>query len=404
IEKYGPVITPTNGEDVHAIIGWHQEYEAVFLIEKQGAVLAERPYSIASNEILSRGLKFMQMSTCDRFRMYPKAAHSELQMKATLIYDNQTQYARNIVLDILKEPESHQGHIKRFSATMTLRVIYGKTTPTYLNDSYTLHLQRMVPIVQGALIPGAYKVDKYPFLKYVPGYTWELDKWANSSTNNHTGPYSVAGGLLSKPEMGMSEDEISYFCSSLVAASYDTIKVAISTILLAGGHFPDIQEIVHAESTPSWAAKHVALVHLTKLHAFILESLRWRPVNPLGKSYCWRWALLRTDLQIPDPETFDINHWIDLGGDLSDLKAFSFGFGRRICPGFNLANCAMFLSLATVVWSFTIKEDFSNRYNAFELPAAIVSPHKPYSMLYQPRTHVGWLKDVMSGQMDKSVV
>jgi hypothetical protein len=124
-----------------------------------------------------------------------RAAHSELQMKATLIYDNdQTQYARNIVLDILKEPESHQGHIKRyvpvptgctgvtyyhrFSATMTLRVIYGKTTPTYVNDSYILHLQRMVPIVQGALMPGAYRVDKYPFLKYVPGYTWELDKWA----------------------------------------------------------------------------------------------------------------------------------------------------------------------------------------------------------------------------------
>ncbi|KAF9245380.1 hypothetical protein BU15DRAFT_58981 [Melanogaster broomeanus] len=154
IEQYGPIITLTNGEDIHVIIGRHQ--------------------------VLSRGLKFMQMSTCARFRMYRKAAHSELRMKGMLIYDNdQTQYARNIVLDVLKEPESHQGHIKRFSATMTLRVIYGKTMPTYLNDSYILHLQRMAPIVQGALMPGAYKVDKYPFLKYVPGYTWELDSWAN---------------------------------------------------------------------------------------------------------------------------------------------------------------------------------------------------------------------------------
>lgn len=68
---------------------------------------------------------------------------------------------------------------RRFSATVTLRVIYGKTTPTYVDDPYIRHLQRMVPIVQGALMPGAYKVDTYPFLKYVPGYTRGLDKWAD---------------------------------------------------------------------------------------------------------------------------------------------------------------------------------------------------------------------------------
>ncbi|KAF9232873.1 hypothetical protein BU15DRAFT_80732 [Melanogaster broomeanus] len=61
---------------------------------------------------------------------------------------------------------------------------------------------------------------------------------------DHTGPHSVAGGLLSKPEMGMSEDEISYFCGSLVRAPHDTTQVAISTILMAAAHFPAIQEIV----------------------------------------------------------------------------------------------------------------------------------------------------------------
>ncbi|KAF9234901.1 hypothetical protein BU15DRAFT_78604, partial [Melanogaster broomeanus] len=241
IEEYGPVITLTNGEDIHVIIGQHRQ--AVLPRERWEAVLVDRPYLIVSNEIPSRGLKFMQMSTYDRFRTYRKAAHSELQMEATLISDNdQTQYARNVVLDVLKEPESHQGHIKRFSAAMTLPVIYGKTTPTYLNDSYTPHIQRM-----------------YTFLTYVPGYTWGLAKWANleheqfinnvrqtkMGLEDHIGPHSVARGLFSKPEMGMSEDEISYFCGSLT-------QVAISTILMAAAHFPDIQEIIQA---PSWAAK-----------------------------------------------------------------------------------------------------------------------------------------------------
>ncbi|KAF9237838.1 hypothetical protein BU15DRAFT_62861 [Melanogaster broomeanus] len=78
--------------------------------------------------------------------------------------------------------------------------------------------------------------------------------------------------------------------------------------------------IVGAPSFENWCT-------LTKLYAFTLEALRWRPVNPLGAFP-----------EIPDPEMFDINHWIDLDGNLSDIKAFSFGFGRRICPGLNLAN------------------------------------------------------------------
>ncbi|KIJ60560.1 hypothetical protein HYDPIDRAFT_117096 [Hydnomerulius pinastri MD-312] len=438
IEEYGPIICLNNGKDLHVIIGRHEE--AVMLMEKQGAVLADRPYSVASNEILSRGLKFMQMSTCDRFRKYRKAAHSELQMKATLIYDGeQTQYARNIVLDILKEPESHQGHIKRFSATVTLRVIYGKTTPTYLSDPYILHLQRMVPIVQGALMPGAYKVDKYPFLKYVPGYTRELDKWADleheqfinnvrmakRGLDDHTGPHSVAGGLLSKPEMGMSENEIAYFCGSLVGASFDTTQVAISTILMAAASFPEVQEVVQAEidsivgrdeppSFDNWCS-------LIKLHAFILEALRWRPVNPLGvphrvaKDVIWNgycipanaiisgnhWCVSRDPEVFPDPENFDINRWIDDNGNLNDLKAYSFGFGRRICPGLNLANRAMFIAVATIMWSFKIKEDLTNRYDAFQLPAAIVSHHKPFSILYEPRTDVPSLEEAMTEVRDK---
>ena len=35
----------------------------------------------------------------------------------------------------------------------------------------------MVPIVQGALLPGAYKVDSFPILRYVPWYGRQLKKW-----------------------------------------------------------------------------------------------------------------------------------------------------------------------------------------------------------------------------------
>lgn len=105
-------------------------------------------------------------------------------------------YARDIILDLLNSPISHQLHIKRFvchachvqhyshissvhsfAASVILHVVYGKTTPTLLSDPFLLQLQKMIPRVQSAMMPGTYLVDKYPILKYVPGYGRNLRAW-----------------------------------------------------------------------------------------------------------------------------------------------------------------------------------------------------------------------------------
>lgn len=70
-----------------------------------------------------------------------------------------------------------------FAASVILRVVYGKTTPTLLNDPYLLQLQKMIPRIQSAMVPGAYLVDKYPILKYVPGYGRNLKEWSRQEYN-----------------------------------------------------------------------------------------------------------------------------------------------------------------------------------------------------------------------------
>ncbi|KAF9245376.1 hypothetical protein BU15DRAFT_58977 [Melanogaster broomeanus] len=93
--------------------------------------------------------------------------------------------------------------------------------------------------------------------------------------------------------------------------------------------------IVGAPSLENWCT-------LTKLHAFTLEALRWRPVNPLGvphraaRGVIWPLTSIpsrcvpRDPEVLPDPETFDINRWVNQDENFNDIKAYSFGFGRRI--------------------------------------------------------------------------
>ncbi|KIK92082.1 hypothetical protein PAXRUDRAFT_830312 [Paxillus rubicundulus Ve08.2h10] len=438
IEEYGPIISLKQGRDVLVIIGRH--HEATQLLEKQGACFADRPHTVAGGDILGRGMRFMLLSTCDRLRRFRKAAHLHFQPKATLAYDaDQTLYARNVILDLLEDPDSHQLHIKRFSGSVTLRVIYGKTTPTHLTtDPYLLHLKRMVPVVQGALLPGAYKVDQYPFLRYVPGYGRQLKRWGEeedemlmgymnqykSQITSDSGPHSVAKDIVTRTvnEGNFTGPETAYFLGSLVGAAFDTTQVAISTIMMAAARFPEHQAVVHAQldaivgrdAAPTFADWD----SLTEVQAFILEALRWRPVNPFGaprrasKDVIWNgycipagatvfgnhWSIARDPEVFPEPEKFNPKRWLDSDGRINDLKAFSFGFGRRTCVGSNLALRSLYIAAATLLWSFTICEDPKRPIDDTAFVPGIVSHQKPFSLAFEPRLDVEILKEILSSK------
>ncbi|KAI9461139.1 cytochrome P450 [Boletus coccyginus] len=453
IEEYGPVISLRQGSDVLVIIGRHNE--ATQLLEKQGASFADRPHSVAGSDILGRGMRFMLLSVCDRLRRFRKAAHCHFQPKVTLAYDiDQTAFARNIVIDLLDDQESHQLHVKRFSGSVTLRVIYGKTTPVSLTeDPYLLHLKRMIPIVQGALLPGAYKVDHFPLLKYLPWYGRQLKKWGEEEYQMLMGymsqyksrmvteiaPPSVAKEIMTRTvtDGNLSEPETAYFLGSLVGAAFDTTQVAICTIMMAAARFPEAQAVVHAQldvvvgrdAPPTFAE----WASLTELQAFILEAMRWRPVNPFGaprrasKTVFWNgycipagatvfgnhWSIARDPDVFPDPERFNPKRWIGPDGNINnDLKAFSFGFGRRTCvriasrPPVSLLSpdhlTSLYIASATVFWAFTIAEDAKRPIDDTAFVPGIVSHQKPFSLVFEPRMEVAHLREAMgpSGKAD----
>jgi hypothetical protein len=137
-----------------------------------------------------------------------------------------------------------------------MHVVYGKTTHTSLDDPYLLRLQKMVPRIQSAMAPGAYLVDKYPILKYVPGYGRDLKRWGQEeydmlssqfqwvksqvvrtlllllhqfrhdlSQESNIAPPSVTKDLLlHSAENNLSEAEITYITGSLVGAGSDTVR------------------------------------------------------------------------------------------------------------------------------------------------------------------------------------
>ena len=60
---------------------------------------------------------------------------------------------------------------------MILAITYGKDTPTAYTDPEVVSINRCFGRVMRAVRPGAYLVDAYPILKYVPYYLNTLRQW-----------------------------------------------------------------------------------------------------------------------------------------------------------------------------------------------------------------------------------
>jgi hypothetical protein len=53
---------------------------------------------------------------------------------------------------------------------------YGKTTPSSYSDPEIQQINDHLAFMGKVMIPGAYLVDSYPILRYVPGYASELKR------------------------------------------------------------------------------------------------------------------------------------------------------------------------------------------------------------------------------------
>jgi cytochrome P450 len=108
--------------------------------------------------------------------------------------------------------------------------------------------------------------------------------------------------------------------------------------------------------------------------AFYSLSRRWAPVVPLpiphvstkddvyegyripkGSYIAFNvYGIMHDESVFPDPGVFKPERFLNTD---VDSKQSVFGYGRRICPGMNLADLSLWISVAMTLSVFDIKED-----------------------------------------------
>ena len=80
----------------------------------------------------------------------------------------------------------------------------------------------------------------------------------------------------------------------------------------------------------------------------------------------------------PDPETFNPDRWLDPKyptykeplAQFPNIAGYSaFGFGRRICPGMNIAERSLHLLSARMLWGLTLRKKRDSSGNEIQIPS-----------------------------------
>jgi len=222
----------------------------------------------------------------------------------------------------------------------------------------------------------------------------------------------------------LSEPEMSFLAGLLYSAGAETTSTTLAWWALAMIAFPytqrkaqaELDTVVGRDRMPTFADAP----NLPYLGAVIREVLRWRPALPLGVPHAtteddWYEGMFIPKGAICMPNTWHCNHDKAVFGEDADefrperhLDAnngellpgpletnqgghVTFGFGRRICVGKELALESLFINIARVLWAATLERP--RDANGKQVPldtdtlvdAGLIARPAPYDCVVRPR-------------------
>ncbi|KAI0844809.1 cytochrome P450 [Daldinia vernicosa] len=397
-KEYGDVVYLQMGPTPTIILGSAQA--AWDLLEKRGAKYSSRPRFIMGGELLSGGMRGLMAPYGAFWRRWRKLLHSGFMNRQSLTYRPiQSLESKVLMHDLLQTPKAFRKHLERYAASVIVTVTYGRRVENVDTDIVVRRNGESMDRLTQVNIPGKYKVERYPVLKYIPSifapwkaqvlkqrqkdiqlYT-ELMAEVKDRNDKGTLPTCFAKHLLEEQEnLGMSDLEIAYTAGSPFGAGVETSAGSLASFLLAcvkfGPRFipraqEELDKVVGNDRLPTFED----LPQLPYVRAVASETLRWRPVAVLGGTphastaddvykgmfipkgstiIAPLWSIHLNESDFPEPNEFQPERFMEEREYPGTFGHSAFGWGRRICPGMHLGSASVELNIARILWAFEV--------------------------------------------------
>ncbi|KAI0357869.1 CyP450 monooxygenase [Trametes cingulata] len=439
-KQYGDVLYLDAFGQPMIILGSHEA--ANELLEKRSANYSDRMPSVM-RLIAGWEWTFVLMPYGQAWRRRRKEMHQFLHPGAVVQYRPlQQKETLKFLRRLLAQPDAFLYHVRHSFASTIMQVSYGIEIAEE-NDPYVTAVEEGVATFNEALVPGAFLVETFPILQYIPswfpggGFKRKAAKWQKIAHNMRDAPFektleairegtaqpSIAAKLMEhapKKEGAEFEHEkiIARDVSALAyAAGADTTISTVQTFFMAMTCYPEVQKKAQKELDTVVGQNRLPTFEdrdsLPYINAVAKECLRWQSVVPLGiphrsladdeyKGYfipagsaviANLWAFSRDSRVYPDPERFIPERFLKDGKidpAVQDPNTIVFGYGRRICPGKHFAEASLFLMVASILHTFSIEQALDEQGKPIQPEAkmtyGVISYPVPFPCSIKPRS------------------
>ncbi|OSX58605.1 hypothetical protein POSPLADRAFT_1060503 [Postia placenta MAD-698-R-SB12] len=415
------------------------------LLETRSAKYSDRPYSVVANELVfplrRPTLGFMPYD--ERFRRLRKWFQDALETKASLqqYHHIQRREVGRLLSDLVHTPKEFFSHIRRYNGALMLEIAYGHPVAS-AEDEYMAFADRSVAAVTDIGSVASTLVDFVPILKYIP--TWMpgagfkrqalrvKDMWAEMTRIPYQRVRDDMALGKAKPSFTTfmiqevsrdghltddNEYDISNAASQMYGAGVETTLHTLLALLLALTIYPNVVDKAQAEIDRVIGTSRLPELadrdSLPYLGCIVQEVLRWYPAGPLGMPHALReddsyngyrlprgsmivaniWAMTRDPALYPDPEVFRPERFEEMDAETAgarDPRKYTFGFGRRICPGRYLADSSIWLVTASILATMNIRRECDSAGREIiptpSFKSGIISHVEPFECDIRPRS------------------
>lgn len=407
----------------------------VDILEKKSSVSSGRPRMPFAGELVGWDQQLLLVPYNRHFRAMRKLAQGLTGTKAaaaSYVFVQETE-AKHLVSRIHEKPTQLVKHLQTTIGAILLRMSHGYITQTDGKDPLVNLIETAAKDFYEATKPGKWFVDIFPFLKYIPswfpgaGFKKTAAQYQKVNMDQTDLPFqfvikameertalpSFVKHALESESLNDDERYALKFCAAaMYGGGLDTMTGWTSTFFLMMIIHPEIQRRAQEELDAVIGPHRLPTVRdrvdLPYLRAIQKEIYRWAAIVPLGIPHCATddivyesyfipkdsllvnniWQIAHDPENYVDPMTFNPDRFLD--SQALDPDTFVFGFGRRKCPGIEVAHSTIFIIIATclAVFEFGHPQGVDGKEEKLReefVSGSVIHP-KPFGYTVKPRS------------------
>ncbi|KAK5081205.1 hypothetical protein LTR05_007999 [Lithohypha guttulata] len=413
-QQYGEIVRVRSGPFVQYFINSDKAVKEIF--DRNSAFTSQRPRWIASNEQICNGMNLLLLDgDHPRWKHQRKVTHNYLtsvpraDAGLPFLHFESAKFLHRVASEA--DITAMSGwklyrSILRYTYSMFASQTFGLDIPE--DDDQVIadiHETGLAQILQ--TLPGANLVDPLPILDKLP---LVLKPWERRNRKRFTRDMDFVKEKLNRirqlrargvtsdaflplieaenkgSEFGAGIDEAAYLSLMLVIGAADTSAVSTWSFMEAMLMFPTVQTKARRLITQMIGDRiptYEDIDRIPYVRCLMKETWRWRPPVALGHPHITTRDLIYNEMRIPAGSQIHLNAYAvqhdptrhpnpdqffperfenDLtttmqsinAKDVRDRDHFAFGAGRRICPGYHVAERSLAVAIMRILWAFEI--------------------------------------------------